>query len=673
MSVNEIVDRFKSTTVFRTGTESSFLSWSDDVSDIIFERMPEAVGGDDVELCKMVENFLTSIAVSSEIRSDARTNPNSIFWVQILNKLNWLGGFEERISHLTETRDLNEIVQLWRDHTASTFRDFFNLMCLLQKSKRTMLNNARDEKIADLYAESLNPAEAGGSDSSTEPRIWHIVMRSNARLFDQILSEGSPFRFGNAPVAFSNSYVAWSNVQRLILTNWRILPSGPNEIWLKGMGHPADAVNLPRDAVVNYLDHFYRSALRVSNRLFIHSPPEPLFHDADFILHAVRADGNTYRLIPTRFLTQKNSDIAAKSESGWPAIQETQFRGSYTYMIGAFAFDRIENLNKDVAFLLDGNNAEGDKLFEEILLIAGKRGTLSFHKRIREPYAVAGPSWRDWYESKLEKLRGDSLDRQLSVIGANSNATIFFNDLDFVTSHWNPTLVDVDAVFEVLVNGMGNYSLADGDVLDILSIMLEAFPKRTVLPSLFKFLDDDKLTRNEIQKILDETTYKNLEFYSFNETYDDDSANHFQANHSLLIKLWIRNFIGRQPMLNLFTEQLRTGGSDHAWLDTLTKDNDFFTYKEKAALFAAQRVENYELERANFLMLYLAMSTAPIDTAHIISKFVVVLYADDDDESLPPGVMGLYKRDFDELSNFYNASIFGIRGPPLKTRDRSTL
>ena len=661
MSVDDIIDKFLSTTKFSTGAPSSYFSWENStIANLVFERLKNSTNGDNFELCALVQNYLETIGVNSNISADALQNANSVFWFEMLESMHWLGDFN--YDRLRATSDLDEIVRTWQTRNSCSFRDFFNLMCLLQTAKKDMIEKAVEMTAGELI---LHDMDLHDMDNYTPNDV-----------VDEIVNEFVDNLFNEPGHVFAGG-VYWQNIQRMILTNWHVFPGdGRLSERIRGREQPG--------LVKLYLEGFYSTLILYSTDVEpdpfnfpIGSLHKALWFDPDFTTHMVGVDSDNYQHIPEGFRTQTLADIASKKESSFKLI-EPAFRGSIKYMIAAFKFDMVDNLPESAPFLNEGvDSADGDRLFENILLVAGTNGSIASGE---EPVWTA-PAWTAWFNRQISKLRESPFERHAAVMKANPNAVVFFNDVDFITSAWDPSIVEnslvVEALRDVLLSpkeyrlGKGlfavNVSLPEskanrlisdttyltndaiGAVFSIMTMMADHFEIRVVLPNIFKLVDDGDVDDGSMLRVMNETQFHTLEFYEKNKIYNSEDGHVF--DYGRLIDIYDRGWLAREVFINIFAEYIRKGGN-YSWFNDLVEDGEIFSSDEVSLLFAARRFDDEDYKRTTFQMLYLAMGRSPVDVAHAISNSVV-LVAPEDDTIAVPGAMAISGDDFSKLSDYY--------------------
>jgi hypothetical protein len=190
---------------------------------------------------------------------------------------------------------------------------------------------------------------------------------------------------------------------------------------------------------------------------------------------------------------------------------------------------------------------------------------------------------------------------------------------------------------------------AIGAVFSIMTMMVDHFEIRVVLPNLFKLVDDGDVDDGSMLRVMNETQFHTLEFYEKNKIYNSEDGH--VLDYGRLIDIYDRGYLPREVFINVFAEYIRKGGN-YSWFNDLVEDGEIFSSDEVSLLFAARRFDDADYKRATFQMLYLAMGRSPVDVAHAISNSVV-LVAPDDDTIAVPGAMAISGDDFSKLSDYY--------------------
>ena len=506
MSVDEIVDAFRAQHSFAAGPVQGF-SWDDVVADSVFERLPASIEDDDeVEVCKIVANFLTSISNASSVAAHVKTNPMGLPWYNLLKRIGWIGGFSLKIAHLTRDTDFDEIVELWKaEFGFVTFKDFFNLMCRLRKAKAKMIEKASKQTLKELRAE-ISPNPNVSLDAVAASFVNDLMK--------QIRSRKSPFaiwgeRAGAAGAADDAGITTavevndrWINVQMNVLTIYKVLPNDENLRILQRYRHPsilevaggaaaADSSRISSASLWYFLWSFYYVSLVASHRrLRVHDILKPVVRNDVLLLRSLLSvDAEFYAYIPNEIRTQ---DLANRASWSHDALQmiERKFRNSVDYMLSAWKHGEIRLLNVDVAPALT-DTSEGEKFFHEVLSVVGTGGRLGndfFQNRAGFPSA-------DWWEYTLQqvmKLQNEPFERHNDVVRANPNCIVFFDDDAFIESKWveyGPQVFDL--LNDVMISDI---ELSDSPIRSRFRIMCymmdnNAFSKDAFKALLFKGFD----------------------------------------------------------------------------------------------------------------------------------------------------------------------------------------
>ena len=514
MSVDEIVDAFRAQHSFAVGPVQGF-SWDDVVADSVFERLPASIEDDEeVEVCKIVANFLTSISNASSVAAHVKTNPMGLPWYNLLKRIGWIGGFSLKIAHLTRDTDFDEIVELWKaEFGFVTFKDFFNLMCRLRKAKAKMIEKASKQTLKELQAE-ISQRETVGIDV--------VAASFVTELMQQIRSRKSPFaiwgeRAGAAGAADDAGITTavevkdrWINVQMNVLTIYKVLPNDDNLRILQRYSHPrflgvaggaggapaagggaaADSSRISSASLWYFLWSFYYvSLVAIHMRLRMHDINTVVRNDVLLLRHLLSVDGEFYAYIPHEIRTQDLADRASWSQDALQMI-ERKFRNSVDYMLSAWKHGEVGLLNDDVAPALT-DTSEGEKFFHEVLSVVGTGGGLGndfFQNRAGFPSA-------DWWEytfQQVMKLRNEPFERHNDVVRANPNCIVFFDDDAFIESKWveyGPQVFDL--LNDVMISDI---ELSDSPIRSRFRIMCymrdnDAFSKDAFKALLFKGFD----------------------------------------------------------------------------------------------------------------------------------------------------------------------------------------